>query len=225
MLREIKRENDEPAASSGLGGLMWQGNVGSAFWRLATLFSFVVNLTLIIVLLIVAGMLFNIKNGIAQPLVGGLYESFVQMDSSHIKTVIAVQDTIQVNDTMPVQFDLPLQTTTTVILNRATTIPNTVVYLNGAPVTTNIILPAGTPLEIKLNLTVPVNQTIPVHLTVPINLAVPVDIALNETDLHTPFSRLRDLFFPYASLLSKLPGTWGQALCQTSPDACGLLPQ
>jgi hypothetical protein len=231
MLKEIKRDDEHAAPPvngqqpAGGGGVIWQGQVGAAFWKFATLFSFTVNIILVLVLLLVGWLLFDIKSGIAQPLVGGLYQSFVQMDNARIKTVIQVQDNIQVNDTMPVQFDLPLQTTTTVILNRATNIPNTVVYLNGAPVTTNIILPAGTPLEIQLNLTVPVNQTIPVHLNVPVNLVVPVDIPLNETDLHTPFSRLRDLFFPYASLLGKLPGTWDQALCQTSPAVCGLLPQ
>mgnify|MGYP001607525837 CR=1 FL=1 len=236
-MREIKRVDERsvvaptdsraPAAqpNTGLTRFIWQGRVTDAFWKFATLFSFTVNMILVIVLIFVGWLLFDIKNAIVQPLVGGLYGSFVQMDNSRISTTIQVSDTIVVNDTMPVVFTLPLNTVTTVTLTKAAVIPNTVVYLNNVPVTTNIVLPAGTPLEINLNLSVPVSQTIPVHLNVPVNLSVLVDIALNETDLHTPFSRLRNLFYPYSTLLDKSPSAWDSFLCQTSNALCDLLPR
>src|SRR5688572_26591833 len=145
---------------------LWQGKVLDAFWKFATLFSFIVNFILVLVLLFVVGLLFDIKNAIAQPLVGGLYGSFVQMDNSHIVT------TIEVNDTLPVQFDLPLKQQTEVVISRDTLITGAsvsiqggVLIINDAP--TTILLRQGTPLPIQLDLIVPVSQTIPVRLLVP----------------------------------------------------------
>lgn len=196
---------------------LWQGKVKDAFWKFATLFSFLVNFILVLVLLFVVILLFDIKNAIAQPLVGGLYGSFVQMDTSHIVT------TIEVNDTLPVQFDLPLNQQTEVVLTRDTLITGAsvsiqggVLIINNAP--TTILLRAGTPLPVQLNLVVPVSQTVPVHLLVPVN------IALDQTDLHTPFGRLRNLFYPYANALDKLPSSWGAFLCQSVEVLCGLAP-
>jgi hypothetical protein len=194
---------------------LWQGKVIDAFWKFATLFSFIVNFILVLVLLFTVGLLFDIKNAIAQPLVGGLYGSFVQMDSSHIVT------TIEVNDTLPVQFDLPLKQQTDVVISRDTLITGAsvsiqggVLIINDAP--TTILLRAGTPLPIQLDLIVPVSQTVPVHLIVPVN------IALDQTDLHMPFSRLRNLFYPYSNALDKLPSSWGAFLCQSAEALCGL---
>lgn len=187
------------------GGLLWQGQVRGAFWKFATLFSFAVNLVLIIVLLSVVRLVFDIKNAIAQPLVGGLYTSFVQMDSSSIIT------TIEVNDSLPVQFDLPLNQNTVVTTTEPVLITGATVNIQGGILTlsnapTTILLPAGTALPVQLNLIVPVSQTVPVHLQVPVN------IPLSQTELHTPFSRLRDLFFPYAARLDELPNSWGELL-------------
>ncbi len=174
------------------------------------------------VLLVAVTQIFQIKRAIAQPLVGGLHTSFLQMDGAHIVTTIQVNDTIRVddtlrvNDSLPVVFDVPLSTDTTVVLTRDTLVPKTTVYLNGQPVPTDIVLPAGTPLDIHLNLTVPVSHTVPValdvpvHLKVPVSLQVPVDIPLNQTDLHTPFTNLASLVGPYDRLLNDLPASWGQ---------------
>jgi hypothetical protein len=110
---------------------------------------------------------------------------------------------------------VPLSTNTTVTLNHDTPIPNTTVFLNGLPVPTNIVLPAGTALDISLNLIVPVSKTVPVvlevpvALQVPVHLTVPVDIPLKQTELHTPFNNLVNLVAPYSNLLDKLPSSWG----------------
>lgn len=90
---------------------------------------------------------------------------------------------IQVNDTIPVQFDLPVQTQTTVVLTQDTNVSGARVGLSTGRLTilsapTDILLPAGTQLLIALVIVVPVDTTIPINLT------VPVDIPLNETELH-----------------------------------------
>ena len=185
--------------------------IAGRFWKFAIIFSFALNVILVLVLLVLGVMVFEIKNALAQPIIGGLHTSFVQMDNASIITTIEVNDTITVNDKIPVVFDLPLNQQTTVTLVEATTIPNTVVYLNGVPVRTDIVLPQGTPLNINLNLTVPVNQTIPVVLNVPVKLKVPVNIPLNLTELHEPFTNLAAIVAPYNTMLNALPSSWGQA--------------
>ena len=203
---------------------VWQGKMPDAFWKAATVFSFAINLVLVVAVLGLGLLVFQIKAAIAQPLLGGLHTSFLEMDASHIVTTIHVvdtihvTDTIHVNDTIPVVFNVPLSTNTTVVLNHDTSIPNTTVYLNGLPVPTNIVLPAGTPLDISLNINVPVSKTVPVvldvpiTLNVPVNLNVPVDIPLKQTELHTPFIGLANLIGPYDSLLASTPSSWAELL-------------
>jgi hypothetical protein len=194
--------------------LVWQGKIGPAFWTIASIISLSINVTLIILLILVGRELFSLKGLISNQLVGGLYDNFVQMDQAHIKTTIAVQDTIQVNDTLPVVFDLPLNQETQVVLTKNTPVNNASVYLNGVPVTTDIVLKKGTPLNIQLNMSVPVSQTIPVVLNVPVHLEVPVDIPLKETELHQPFTGLQNVVSPYDKLLNDLPSSWEQTpLC------------
>ena len=193
---------------------VWQGRYSDAFWKGATLFSFVVNLILLLVVFVLGYWLFDIKSKIVGPLITDLHRSFVAMDTAHIRTTIQVNDQIQVQDAIPVVFDLPLKQQTIVTLITDTRIPNTLVNLNGIPIPTDIVLPAGTPLYITLDLTVPVRQTIPILLTVPISITVPVDIPLEETELHEPFARLQSAVAPYDSLLATLPETWDEALCQ-----------
>jgi hypothetical protein len=199
----LSANGDEPPEGS--RRFFWQGNMTGAFWKFATLFSFVVNFILVVVLLVVVGLLFQIKNAIALPLVGGLHDSFVEMDNASIVT------TIQVSDRLPVQFDLPLHQSTIVTTTQPVLITGASVNIQGGILTlsnapTTILLPVGTALPVELNLTVPVSQTVPVNLT------VPVSIPLNQTQLHTPFNRLRSLFFPYADALDKAPSSWGELL-------------
>jgi hypothetical protein len=190
--------------------------IPQAVWNSMIVFSFVVNLVLVIVVLVLGVLLFSIKSAIAQPLIGGLHSSFVEMDNAHIKTTIAVNDSIQVNDTIPVVFDLPLNQATVVTLTSDTFIDNaTIVSLNAGGLQLfnaigDIVLPAGTALPVQLSLVVPVSQTVPVVLNVPVNLSVPVDIALNQTDLHPPFTNLANIVGPYNALLEQVPNSWAE---------------
>ncbi len=195
--------------------LIWQGKVLPAFWTIASILSMVVNIILIVAIILVGRQLFAIKSLVQDGLIGGLYNNFVLMDQAHIQTTIQVQDTIKVNDSIPIQFSVPLQQATDVILTKDTSIPNTVVYLNGVPIYTTVVLPKGTALNIELNLEVPISRTIPIALNVPVNLSVPIDIPLNQTQLHQPFVGLQAVVSPYQKALGVLPSSW-----ETTP-ACG----
>jgi hypothetical protein len=169
-----------------------------AFKTIAILFSFVINLVLIIVLVILGMQIYQIKNGIAEPLIDGLHASFVGLDKATIDRIIPVRETI------PVQFDLPLQQNTTVILTSPVplqayaqfNLPGGGGTINGM---VNLQLPQGMELPVSLNLTVPVDTTLPVSLD------VRAIIPLEETQLHDPINNLREVLEPLVRVLDNLP--------------------
>ena len=180
---------------------VWDGKPWMAFKTFAIIFSFIMNAVLLIVLLIAAPLILPIVNDIVNPIVGGLNSSFVDMSSANITR------TIDVNDTIPINFVLPLDTETNVVL-----VDN--VALSGVPTTfnlpggggtingaVNLTLPKGLVLPVALNLDVPVDQEIDVAL------AVDVDIPLSETELGVPFNQLQSLFGPLDDLVQDLPDT------------------
>jgi len=177
---------------------LWQAKPWQAFKSFAIIFSFTVNLVLLIGLILIAPLILPLVNQVAQPLVGGLSQSFAEMGEASIVRTIGVEDTI------PVVFTLPLQTETEVVLTEAVplsvnarfVLPGGGGAING---TVNIELPPGLILPVALDLQVPVNQTVPV------NLDVAVDIPLHETELGVPFSRLQALFGPLDRFLVGLP--------------------
>jgi hypothetical protein len=185
---------------------LWQGRIGPAFWTTTGAISLAVNIILVVILLLVARQLFDIKQLISSQLVGGLAANFAQMDQATIKTVIPVDDNIQV------KFDLPVKTNTNVILTQDTVLNNALVsvYTGGLVISNaqaNIVLKAGTVLPIALDISVPVETTVPVHLNVAVN------IPLNQTELHQPFVGLQNVVSPYQSLLNSLPNSWSQVFC------------
>ncbi len=190
-----------------LPGWVWQGRIAPAFWTVSSVISLCVNVVLMIVIILLSRQLFAIKALIQGDLIGGLYDNFVKMDQAHIIT------DIQVSAPIPVRFNLPVQTDTTVILTRDISIPNTYVSLTtaGAGINlsinapANITLPENTPLDIRLSINVPVSNTIQV------NLPVHVDIPLAKTELHEPFSGLQQVLAPYRRYLGELPNSWEQS--------------
>lgn len=178
--------------------LIWQARPWQAFKNFAIIFSFVINLVLIVVLLLSLPLLIPGLSRIARPLVGGLSESFVQMGDASIQRTIAVDDEI------PVVFTLPLQQETNVVLVEPVpmSVPASFVLPGGGGTingTVTLQLPSGTSLPVTLDMHVPVSTTIPVRLD------VGVDIPMQETELAAPFNTLRTLFQPLDRLLGGLP--------------------
>ena len=177
----------------------WQNRPWQAFKNFAIIFSFIVNIILILVLGLVAVLLFPFLSNMVTPLVGGLNDSFVEMQNASIVQSVPVDDTIGID------FDLPLKEETVVVLTEdvpLTGVPATFFIQGGAGTivgTVNIVLPEGQPLPVSLDLLVEVDQEIPVVLD------VPVDIKLSETDLGTPFNRLVENFGPLTGFLKGLP--------------------
>lgn len=183
-----------------MNNAVWQGKPWQAFKTFAIIFSFIVNIVLVLVLLLVAPIILPIVGEIVNPLVGGLTTSFIEMGDAHI-----VQ-TIQVDDEIPVQFDLALEQETVVTLSQAVPVQVNAQFVlpnGGGSINGNVALqlPAGLELPVYLSLDVPVDEQIA------ISLPVSVDIPLDETELGVPFNRLENLFIPLNDLLGGLPSS------------------
>ncbi|MEA3350079.1 MAG: hypothetical protein U9Q82_05610 [Chloroflexota bacterium] len=186
---------------------LWRGEIMPAFWTITGTISLVVNLILVVVLIALGQQLFTIKQLISEQLITGLHSNFELMDAA------SIEQTIVVDDTIPVQFDVPVSANTWVTLTEPTHIDGVRVTISTSVLNINaladIILPQGTRLPITLDINVPIDQTVPVHLN------VPVSIPLNETELHQPFVGLQAVVEPYDNLLMGLDNSWDETpICQ-----------
>jgi len=203
----VSEETQEDSEPSRLTRFFWEGKFAPAFWTITGIISITVNIILIVALVVIGQQLFTLKKIVQDGLIGGLHSNFVAMDEATIVSTVNVEDTI------PVQFDLAVQTNTTVVLIEPTLIQDASVVITTGVLNINapadIVLPAGTELPISLDITVPVDKEVPVVLT------VPVDIPLNETELHEPFVGLKEVIEPYKVMLDDLPDEWMETpLCK-----------
>jgi len=182
---------------------LWHGKPWQAFKTFAILFSFGMNLILLIVLLLLAPNVLSLVHGVGKPLVVGLNDSFVEMSGA---TIVR---TIEVQDVMPIAFTLPLETTTDVKVIRDVPLAGVparfVLPGGGGEINGQVFLalPAGLELPVQFSLEVPVDQQIPIAL------AVDAEIPLAETELGAPFMRLQGLFAPLARWMNQLPADNG----------------
>ena len=175
----------------------------SAFKNFAIIFSFVVNIILVLVLLLSPGPLLMAKSQLAEPLLSDLDKAFAALGDTEIKT------TVQIDDELPVQFNLPLNQETEVVLvdevplNVPATfkLPGWGGSINGS---VSLKLPISLTLPIALELDVPVDTTVPVQME------VPVVIGLNESGMGPAIEQLRGVFSPINVSLQKIPDTPAQ---------------
>ncbi len=194
----------------------WQ-RLWRAFVNFAIIFSFVVNCVLVLVLLLAIGPLLQLKTGLLEPLLYNLDDAFQGLGRTVIRATVPVDQSIGIQFDLPLDqpldlnFELPINQSTEVVLLRDTSIPNTTVYLNNVPVRTTVVLPAGTPLPVRLNMVVPVQKTIPVRMTVPVSqtvpiqMEIPVTIQLGPAGLDPAVQRLRNVFVPARTLIESIP--------------------
>jgi hypothetical protein len=182
-------------------------------WKAMIITSFVVNMILFAVLigvgfffwqnsLYIAGTTVGVQ-GFAHDNVAELRDVVQQLQAAHIKT------TIPLNQPLPLKglgVVVPLHQEPTVTL-----VDPVQLNLDGADINLgagnqlhaqniSLVLPAGTPLKIKLDMLIPLDD-----VTIPIKLDVPVDIAMANTELAPQFRRLGNvvdrLVYPARDLL------------------------
>ena len=152
------------------------------------------------VLIITAFWVIPSVNQLAKPIVGNLTRSVDDMVSAHI-----VQ-TIQVQDQIPINFELPVSTVINAEIMQAVPMAvdtSFVLPAGGGTINGTVYfeLPQGTLLPVALNINVPVSQTIPIQL------AVGVDIPLEETEMGPPLLDLKKVIAPLDQFLVDFPAT------------------
>lgn len=210
--RQVIYEPSPPPAPE--SSRRWSFKFLPAFWTIASVLSLIVNIVLIIILLLAYQQLDRIRQlqsyGIdrSSGLLGGLYENFVKMDQATIAT------TIPVDANVPLNIDVPVQTTTQIFLAEPAVIRNAHVLINTGGVSINanarVTLPAETPLMVRLDFPLNVQNTIPIHLDVPVN------IPLNQTELHEPFVGLQEVVEPWYCLVQPNATVNGLQVCSQS---------
>lgn len=177
------------------------------FWKAMIVTSFVINMILVFVLILLAAFFLRWRaqigettlgvKGFARANVVELRDVVQQLQDAHIRT------TIPLDQPLPVHLNVPIDQTT--LVTTTAPVPLSVpAFIDMGPFgqlrpNVNLSLPAGTQLTIALKLNVPLDTTIPVKLD------VPVDIAMKDTELAPQFRRLGNvvdrLVYPAAPLL------------------------
>ncbi len=145
-------------------------------------------------------------------LLSGLYGNFTGMDAASITTTITVQTQV------PMNFTLPIEQNTNVLLTEDLAIPHAYVVINSGGLSINapasITLPAGTSLPVALNVAVPV------QISIPLTLQVPVNIPLSQTGLHQSLIGLQETVRSYYCQVDKnAHDSQGVYLCQPSDNS------
>ncbi|MCS7177775.1 MAG: hypothetical protein RML46_06935 [Anaerolineae bacterium] len=193
-----------------------------AFTTFAILFSFTVNLILILVLILAIGPLLHLKTHLLEPLLINLDQAFLGLGETVIQTTVPVDQPVHIQFNLPLDqplgldFDLPIHQETVVVLTQPVPLelPARFILPGGGGVingSVSLALPAGLRLPVRLNMAVPVETTIPVQMTVPVSqtvpirMAIPVAIPLGPSGLDPAVQRLRAVFVPARTLIESLP--------------------
>jgi hypothetical protein len=176
---------------------------GTAFWEafknLAIIFSFTVNFVLVIVLMLVVGwLLFPIKTDVVEPMLDKLQGAVNALDDA------TIVQTITIDQQVPVNFSLPLNQGTTVVLSQDVDVVRPATFslpggggsING---TVALKLPQGLQLPIILSMDVPVENFIPVQF--PVEVSIP----LRDTELNQVVVELNNVLEPLRDFLDDLP--------------------
>jgi hypothetical protein len=200
--RPIRSGANRSAKAPGIFAPLW-----NAFKNIAIVFSFIVNIILVMVLLLSPEPLFMAKSQVAEPLLSDLDSAFAALGETRIVS------TVYITDTMPVVFDLPLAQITQVVLVEPVPLQaqTTFVFPGGGGAIHGVVhlsLPEGMALPVSLNMMVPVNTTVPVVMQ------VPVEIPLAEAGMAPAIEKLRAVFSPVTGVLQSLPDSTEELLQQ-----------
>lgn len=185
---------EETSRGKSRGMALWE-----AFKNLAIIFSFIVNFVLVIVLLLFVGwLLFPIKTDVVEPMLDKFQGAVNALDDA---TII---QTITIDQQVPVNFSLPLNQGTTVVLSQDVDVVRPATFslpggggsING---TVALKLPQGLQLPIILNMDVPVENFIPVQF--PVEVSIP----LRDTELNQVVVELNSVLEPLRDFLDDLP--------------------
>jgi hypothetical protein len=182
-------------------------------WKAMIITSFVVNMILMAVLIGTGYFYWRWKTEIGSTTVG--VQGFAHDNVAELRDVVQQLQAAHIKTTIPLDQPLPLKGLGVVVpLHQeptVTLVDPVQLNLDGADINLgsgnqlhaqniSLVLPAGTPLKIKLDMLIPLDD-----VTIPIKLDVPVDIAMANTELAPQFRRLGNvvdrLVYPAKDLL------------------------
>lgn len=182
-------------------------------WKAMIITSFVINMVLIAVLIGAGYFYWRWKSEIASTTVG--VQGFAHDNVAELRDVVQQLQAAHIKTTIPLNQPLPLKGLGVVVPvsqePTVTLVQDVPLSLSGADIdlgagnrlraqNISLVLPAGTPLTIKLDMQIPLDD-----VTIPIKLDVPVDIAMADTELAPQFRRLGNvvdrLVYPAKDLL------------------------
>src|SRR3954451_5409404 len=167
-------------------------------WKAMIITSFVVNMILMAVLIGAGYFYWRWKSEIASTTVG--VQGFAHDNVAELRDVVQQLQAAHIKTTIPLNQPLPLKGLGVIVpLHQeptVTLVDAVPLNLEGADIdlgagnrlraqNISLVLPAGTPLKIKLDMQIPLDD-----VTIPIKLDVPVDIAMANTELAPQFRRL-----------------------------------
>jgi hypothetical protein len=182
-------------------------------WKAMIVTSFVINIILFAVLIGAGYFYWSWRSELASTTVG--VKGFAHDNVAELRDVVQQLQAAHIKTTIPLNQPLPLKGLGVVVPvsqePTVTLVQDVPLSLAGADIdlgagnrlraqNISLVLPAGTPLTIKLDLQIPLDD-----VTIPIKLDVPVDIAMADTELAPQFRRLGNvvdrLVYPAKDLL------------------------
>ncbi len=175
-----------------------RGSRLTSFWKALIITSFIINIVLLTVVLLLVGFIVQWRQQIASTAVLG--QGFATDNVAELRSIVAGLQGATIRTTIPLDQPLPLkgagvivpvdqQTTVTLVEAVPLQLSGADIDLgNGNRLRANNIrltLPAGTPLRIALKMDIPLDD-----VTIPVRLNVPVEIPLKDTELGPQFQRL-----------------------------------
>ena len=175
-----------------------RGSRLTSFWKALIITSFVINIVLLTVVLLLVGFIVQWRQQITSTAMLG--QGFAADNVAELRSIVAGLQGATIRTTIPLDQPLPLkgagvivpvdqQTTVTLVEPVPLQLSGADIDLgNGNRLRANNIrltLPAGTPLRIALKMDIPLDD-----VTIPVRLNVPVEIPLKDTELGPQFQRL-----------------------------------
>ncbi|HHS98333.1 MAG TPA: hypothetical protein ENK08_10680 [Chloroflexi bacterium] len=194
------------------------------FLDVATVFSFVFNVILLLVLLLSVPSLACLNDRALKPMLSELDAAFASLGEATIHAQVEVNQPMGIrfdlplNQPLDLNFDLPISQQTVVVLTAPVPLTDVPARFNlpgGGGVingTVSLSLPPGMQLPVRLDMVVPVQKTIPIQMTVPVSqtipvqMTIPVEIQLGEAGLNPVVERLRSVFSPLRAATEEVPG-------------------
>lgn len=177
---------------------------GDNFWKSLTVGSVILNILLLLAVFAIANGFFEMR-AVVHKLVNDSVAKAVRYDEG-----ATLSASVQVQQEVPLTFDVPLQRSTNVSLSEQALLEGSSISIRSATLSIDapatITLPAGAELPLALDTTVRVETVVPIDVT------VPVEFPIAGSEIEDSLNAMKGIFEPFQTVVSELPGCWQMLL-------------